>query len=140
MTYCYGLSSGVVHRALTSSSQELLGNSLPILLLKTKETEDCNFMPPSKTKCRLFWGKKVKLMYFSLQSSNSRLSDMTIMQQYYTLSFFVGKFALLQWSYLCYEIFQFSNAISILLKEETDFIESQLLRTIQSRKYLLYDV
>ena len=48
VTYCYGLAS-VMHRPLTSSSQELLGQSWPNLLCSTfrvRKQEIVNFMTP----------------------------------------------------------------------------------------------
>ena len=48
-TYCYGLASVVVRRALTSSPQKLLGQSLPNLvcsIIRGSRPEIVNFMTP----------------------------------------------------------------------------------------------
>ena len=62
----YGLASVVVRRALTSSSQELLGQSEPNLvcsICRVRRQEIVNFMtPPSRG--GNFRVKSVKLMYF----------------------------------------------------------------------------
>ena len=60
-------SSSIVHCALTSSSQELLGQSLPNLvcsICRVRRQEIVNFMTPTQ-RGGSFGVKSVKLMYFS---------------------------------------------------------------------------
>ena len=72
MTYCYGLASVVVRRALTSSSQELLGQSSPNLvcsICRVRRQEIVNFMTPHP-KGRNCGGKKCKIDVFLKKSSS----------------------------------------------------------------------
>ena len=71
MTYCYGLLSILRHptRMLTSSFQELQGQSLPNLVCSicgVRKQEILNFIT-SSPKMREFWGKECKIDVFSLK-------------------------------------------------------------------------
>ena len=58
MNYCHGLASFTVHRALTPSSQELLGQSEPNLVCSiciVRRQEIINFMTPNPRGGLLFY-------------------------------------------------------------------------------------